>query len=137
MIPVIKAFQDRHNVADMVVVADAGMLSAKNLQDLDDAGLRFIVGSRQTKAPQDLAKYFHWHGTHHVNRPGFRSVLLIEGELDHANCLYPGVQAAGVAFDGGSSSPHAVLAVVGRPDGGNETWDLTAYDARVAEAGQT
>ena len=31
MIPVIKAFQDRHNVADMVVVADAGMLSAKNL----------------------------------------------------------------------------------------------------------
>ena len=65
MIPVIKAFQDRHNVADMVVVADAGMLSAKNLQNLDDAGLRFIVGSRQTKAPQDLAKYFHWHGTHH------------------------------------------------------------------------
>lgn len=51
MIPVIKAFQERHQVTDMVVAADAGMLSAKNLKELDDAGLRFIVGSRQTKAP--------------------------------------------------------------------------------------
>lgn len=65
IVPVIKAFQDRHGVADMVVVADAGMLSATNLQAIDDAGLRFIVGSRVTKAPADLAKHFHWNGTHH------------------------------------------------------------------------
>src|SRR5699024_1332808 len=50
IIPVIKAFQERHHVTDMVVAADAGMLSAKNLKELDDAGLRFVVGSRQTKA---------------------------------------------------------------------------------------
>ncbi|MEZ5086414.1 MAG: hypothetical protein R2722_09235 [Tessaracoccus sp.] len=50
-------------MADMVVVADAGMLSAKNLQDIDEAQLRFIVGSRTTKAPHDLVKHFHWHGT--------------------------------------------------------------------------
>lgn len=62
IIPVIKAFQDRHSVADMVVVADAGMLSAANLKAIDEAGLRFIVGSRVTKAPHDLAKHFHWHG---------------------------------------------------------------------------
>ena len=62
IIPVIKAFQDRHQVADMVVAADAGMLSAKNLKELDDAGLRFIVGSRQTKAPHDLATHFRWNG---------------------------------------------------------------------------
>ncbi|UZD62676.1 IS1634 family transposase [Brevibacterium sp. JSBI002] len=62
IIPVIKAFQDRHGVTDMVVAADAGMLSAKNLKELDDAGLRFIVGSRQTKAPHDLATYFRWNG---------------------------------------------------------------------------
>src|SRR5699024_3566465 len=64
IIPVIKAFQDRHQVADMVVAADAGMLSAKNLKELDDAGLRFIVGSRQTKAPHDLATHFHWNGAY-------------------------------------------------------------------------
>ena len=62
IIPVIKAFQDRHQVTDMVVAADAGMLSAKNLKELDDAGLRFIVGSRQTKAPHDLATHFRWNG---------------------------------------------------------------------------
>lgn len=62
IIPVIEAFQARHGIESMVVVADAGMLSATNLKALDEAGLRFIVGSRVTKAPQDLESHFHWHG---------------------------------------------------------------------------
>src|SRR5699024_10206539 len=62
IIPIIKQFQKRHDLADMVVVADAGMLSASNLHALDEAGLRFIVGSRVTKAPIDLAAHFRWHG---------------------------------------------------------------------------
>ena len=60
--PIVKAFQERHGIADMVIVADAGMLSASNLTALDEAGLRFIVGSRVTKAPADLASHFRWHG---------------------------------------------------------------------------
>ena len=63
IIPIVKQFQDRHRIADMVIAADAGKLSAKNLKDLDDAGLRFIVGSRLTRAPGDLATDFHWEGT--------------------------------------------------------------------------
>ena len=63
MVPIVKAFQDRHALSDMVVVADAGMMSAVNLRDLDEAGLRFIVGARQVKAPGDLANHFHWSGT--------------------------------------------------------------------------
>ena len=62
IIPIIKQFQQRHELADMVVVADAGMLSGSNLRELDEAGLRFIVGSRVTKAPIDLAAHFRWHG---------------------------------------------------------------------------
>jgi len=62
IVPVVTAFQQRHQIADMVVVADAGMLSAGNLAELDDAGLRFIVGSRVTKAPVDLQSHFRWHG---------------------------------------------------------------------------
>lgn len=62
IVPIVKAFQARHNLADMVVVADAGMLSSSNLKDLDNAGLRFIVGSRATKAPTDLESHFRWHG---------------------------------------------------------------------------
>ena len=62
ILPIVTAFQARHGIADMVVVADAGMLSATNLAKLDEASLRFIVGSKVTKAPIDLASHFHWHG---------------------------------------------------------------------------
>nr|WP_259559727.1 IS1634 family transposase [Brachybacterium sillae] len=62
IVPIIRQFQARNDLADMVVVADAGMLSAANLRELDEADLKFIVGSRQTKAPGDLANHFHWNG---------------------------------------------------------------------------
>ena len=58
----IERFKARHQIEDMVVVADAGMLSAANLTMLDEAGHRFIVGSRVTKAPIDLESHFRWHG---------------------------------------------------------------------------
>ena len=57
-----KAQHRRHGIANMVVVADAGMLPAANLTALQEANLRFIVGSRTTKAPIDLASHFRWHG---------------------------------------------------------------------------
>jgi hypothetical protein len=62
LIPVLKAFQERHGLADLVVVADAGMLSAANLNALEDAGFAFIVGSRISKAPYDLAEHFQRKG---------------------------------------------------------------------------
>jgi hypothetical protein len=46
------------------VVADAGLLSAGNLNALEDAGFGFIVGSRISKAPYDLAEHFDRHGTY-------------------------------------------------------------------------
>ena len=62
LIPVITAFQQRHQISDMVVVADAGMLSAANLNALEDAGLSFIVGSRTSKAPKELEDHFGRRG---------------------------------------------------------------------------
>jgi len=62
LIPVLQAFAERHSVTDMVVVADAGMLSAGNLNALEDKDFRFIVGSRISKAPYDLAEHFEAHG---------------------------------------------------------------------------
>ena len=62
IVPIVRQFADRHNLADIAIVADAGMLSATNLHALDQAGLRFIVGSRVTKAPADLESHFRWHG---------------------------------------------------------------------------
>jgi hypothetical protein len=67
LLPVLEAFRERHqggpaDVTDLVVVADAGMLSAKNLNAIEDAKLSFIVGSRISKAPYDLAAHFERHG---------------------------------------------------------------------------
>ena len=39
-------------------------LSAANLSALEDAGFGFIVGSRSTKAPYDLAAHFERHGSY-------------------------------------------------------------------------
>src|SRR5699024_820742 len=64
LIPVLTQFQERHGVMDMVVVADAGMLSAANLAVLEAAGVKFIVGSRLTKAPYYLADHFQRHGNY-------------------------------------------------------------------------
>lgn len=47
----------------VVPPADGVMLSASNLTALDEAGLKFILCSRATKAPGgDLAPHFHWTG---------------------------------------------------------------------------
>ena len=62
IIPIVEAFQQAHSIEELVIVADAGMLSAANLTALDDARLRFIVGARTTRAPGDLEAHFHWHG---------------------------------------------------------------------------
>ena len=62
IIPVVEAFQAAHGIEELVIVADAGMLSATNLAALDDARLRFIVGARQVRAPGDLEAHFHWAG---------------------------------------------------------------------------
>ena len=62
IIPIVEAFQQAHSIEELVIVADAGMLSAANLTALDKAHLRFIVGARTTRAPGDLEAHFHWAG---------------------------------------------------------------------------
>lgn len=74
LVPVLRQFQCRHGIADMVVVADAGMLSAANLNALEDAGFSFIVGSRITKAPYDLAAHFQRYGNHFTDGQTLESV---------------------------------------------------------------
>jgi len=62
LLPVLTAFAERHHVRDVVVVADAGMLSAANLNAIEDTGFCFIVGSRISKAPCDLADHIERRG---------------------------------------------------------------------------
>mgnify|MGYP000709096495 CR=1 FL=1 len=62
IIPIVEAFQAAHGIEDLIIVADASMLSAANLKSLHEARLRFIVGARTTRAPGDLEAHFHWEG---------------------------------------------------------------------------
>nr|WP_223874233.1 IS1634 family transposase [Salinispora mooreana] len=64
LIPVLTRFRDRHQADDLVVVADAGMLSAANLLALEDNGFRFIVGSKTSKIPYELEAHVERHGNH-------------------------------------------------------------------------
>jgi len=57
IVPVIEEFKARHGLLGITVVADAGMLSAKNLTDLSDAGYTYIVGSKLAKIPYDIAQF--------------------------------------------------------------------------------
>lgn len=57
IIPVIESFCREHNLSSVTVVADAAMLSFKNLEALTLAGFTYIVGSRLSKIPYDLAEY--------------------------------------------------------------------------------
>lgn len=57
ILPVIEAFRREHQLDTLTVVADAAMLSLKNLEALTSAGYHYIVGSRLTKVPYDIAQY--------------------------------------------------------------------------------
>jgi transposase len=54
LIPVIKAFIKKHNVETFTVVADAAIISAKNIQALKDEKISFIVGARLANLPADV-----------------------------------------------------------------------------------
>ncbi len=57
ILPVIEEFKKQHKLSNITVVADAGMLSHKNLEALSIAGYTYIVGSRLHKIPYDIAEY--------------------------------------------------------------------------------
>lgn len=54
MIDVLNSFRRRHNVENIIVVADAGMISADNCNHLEALGFQFIIGARMSKAPYKM-----------------------------------------------------------------------------------
>lgn len=46
MIPVIETFKEKYKLEKLIVVADAGLLSAKNIQGLCEKNYEFILGAR-------------------------------------------------------------------------------------------
>ena len=57
MIPVIDDFVQRFRLTDFIVVADSGLMNAKNVELLESAGYRYILGARIRNEP---AKVKDW-----------------------------------------------------------------------------
>jgi transposase len=58
MLPVIEKFMAAHQLPDVTVVADAGMISEANQKAIEAAGLSFIVGHRSSPPQENPA----WSG---------------------------------------------------------------------------
>jgi hypothetical protein len=61
MLPVISAFMAAHDLPDVTVVADAGMVSEANQKAIEAAGLSFILGMRIPSEPYVVQR---WHREH-------------------------------------------------------------------------
>ena len=61
IVPAIRAFAAAHQLADVTVVADAGMVSAGNQKAIEDAGLSFILGARIPDVPYVVAQWRREH----------------------------------------------------------------------------
>ena len=61
MLPVIQAFMAAHQLPDVTVVADAGMISEASQKAIEVAGLSFILGMKVPGVPYQVAQ---WHREH-------------------------------------------------------------------------
>jgi hypothetical protein len=61
MLPVINSFKAAHQLTDVTVVADAGMISEANQVALQAAGLNFILGARIPFLPDVVGEWRHKH----------------------------------------------------------------------------
>lgn len=61
MLPTIKAFMDAHQLHDVTIVADAGMISEANKRAIEAAGLSFILGARIPDVPYVVAAWRQDH----------------------------------------------------------------------------
>ena len=72
MIPLIRGFVDAHGIVDVIVVADAGMMSEANLKDIEDAGWSFIIAGKLPDIPYQVSK---WHTDHPGQAPTDQMIL--------------------------------------------------------------
>jgi hypothetical protein len=61
ILPVIEAYAATHELRDVTVVADAGMLSDANLKAIERAGWSFVVGLKIPEVPFQVAEWVRRH----------------------------------------------------------------------------
>jgi transposase len=61
MLPTITSFMAAHQLSDVTVVADAGMVSEANREAIEDANLSYIIGARIPEEPYQVKKWRKAH----------------------------------------------------------------------------
>jgi hypothetical protein len=61
ILPVLEAFMTAHQLQDVTVVADAGMISDANKRAIEQAGLSFILGAKIGEVPYIVEKWRRDH----------------------------------------------------------------------------
>lgn len=61
MLPVLDRFMAAYDLADVTVVADAGMISQANQAAIEDAGLSFILGTKIPEIPYAVTAWQRRH----------------------------------------------------------------------------
>ena len=56
MLPVIREFVARYNLDDFIVVADSGLMTGANINELEAEGCKYIIGSRIKNEPEDIKR---------------------------------------------------------------------------------
>lgn len=61
MIPVIQSFKEKYNIPTLIIVADAGLLSKENIQQLIELDYPFILGARIKNESQKIINEIFSH----------------------------------------------------------------------------
>lgn len=76
LIPVLDEIKERYNIEKVVLVADAALMNAINLEELDRRKMKYIIAARVKNTNADLKKLI-------FNLDGYKSITktIVDGEL--------------------------------------------------------
>jgi hypothetical protein len=119
MLPTIKAFMAAHRLSDVVIVADAGMISENNMKQIEAEGLSFILGMRIPEVPYVVADWRKYHPDTEI--PDGRVFIQPRpaGPTDKRNVIDWDDIAAREALVGSRAGRALVISTVGTCDSGS------------------
>lgn len=89
-LPVLAGFRERHGLKDITVTADAAMLSAGNISELEQLGYHYIIGSRLAKTPYEIEEYLCAEGAVLEDGQIFESnmIVTVDGKRTNRRVVY-------------------------------------------------
>ncbi|MBS4008105.1 MAG: IS1634 family transposase [Clostridium sp.] len=90
ILPILVGFRERHKLENITVTADAAMLSAGNISELEQLGYHYIIGSRLSKTPYEIEEYLAEEDAQLKDGQIFESsmVVTVDGKRNRRRVVY-------------------------------------------------